>query len=487
MVACIAFTLLTTLYPVARAFFRGEVDYNEGWNVYNTQLLVHHLPLYPVAYGWQTVNYPMLSFALLAFLHRFTHEYLFTARMVSLLALIACCALVGTVVRQLGASLRAGVLAGFFTLALFCTNANAYVGMDDPQMLAQVFFLLGFALYLANRTRLPVVALSAVVFVFAGSIKHNPIDFPLAVLLDLLIVSRLRALWFAACGVVFAALSITLNLHFGGPYFLTQLLAPRVYEVERCFESLGEGLAGPLLPLLLVAGATAWRLRRDPKRRIATLLLLTSLLVGTAFAGGKGVWINSFFTAMIAISILIGIFLDEWSRGRLGWTAQPFASAVPLLLFLWLIVPALINGIANPIHMLHETAGRQRRFDAEVAFLRRQPPPQVCENLLLCYYAQQPYLYDPFNATRLIDLHKLDPAPMLDALETGSYGAIELEHHDPGDQVVFERFPPEILAAIQRNYHPVLTDRDVILYLPNPRTRAATLSHGPGEAHPTHY
>jgi len=56
------FSVFTLVYPVARAFYHLQIDYNEGWNVYHAQTAMHHLPLYYPKYGWTTVNYPMLFF-----------------------------------------------------------------------------------------------------------------------------------------------------------------------------------------------------------------------------------------------------------------------------------------------------------------------------------------------------------------------------------------------------------------------------------------
>ena len=150
VVSCSVFAAIWAIYPFARSAFRLQIGYNEGWNVYSTQRLVNHLQLYPEAYGWQTVNYPMLSFALMAFLHRFTHEYLFTARFVSLLSLLACCGLCGTVVRQLSGSKRATLISAFSCLGVFCTDAYLYVGMDDPA--ARACVLPGWLRSLSERS-----------------------------------------------------------------------------------------------------------------------------------------------------------------------------------------------------------------------------------------------------------------------------------------------------------------------------------------------
>ena len=409
--ACILFTLIAAIYPFARAAFRVEVDYNEGWNIYNAARVAHHQFIYPVAYGWQTVNYPMLSFAVMAALHHFTNDYLFTARVVSLLSLLGCCVLVGLIVYCLAGThkpaMTAAFLAGLLCLAVFCTNADPYVGMDDPQLFADFFFLLAFFLYLRDRTNLAAITVSAALFVVAGNIKHNPIDFPLTVLIDLALLNGVRgiprALWFAFVGITLAALSIYLNIHFGGPSFVTVMLAPRSWTLHKVFGSIEDCLGRLLIPMLFATIAAATMLR-DPKRRIAGTLFFAGLLVGAFFGGGLGVFINTFFTCIFAMAIVLGLVAADLLQGRYSWADHRIFKLslrtyfVPTL-FAWMIIPAIVAGIWNPIAMVRQTANSQREFDTEVAFLKQRSAPVLCESLLQCYAAGQPYVYDPFNST----------------------------------------------------------------------------------------
>lgn len=464
---CALFAALWTIYPFARSTFRLQVGYNEGWNIYTTQRLVHHLQLYPEAYGWQSVNYPILSFALLALLHRLTHEYLFTARVVSLLSLLASCTLCGILVRQLSGSRLAAILSAFLCLGIFSTDADQYVGMDDPQLLAQTFFLLALSVYLRDRRSLSNLALTAALVVFAASIKHNMLEFPLAILCDLSLLSWRRALWFTACASAFASFSLALNLHFGGPYFLAQLLAPRVYDLPHGLQAVALGVLLPLIAPLALAIVVAAKLRIDPRRRIAALLLAFSLLIGTLFAGGRGVSTNTYFGTMIAISLLLGLFLSDLEGTAWTWMNYRILKYTPQILFAWLLVPAGCNGLLNLAHLLGQLGERQRRFTQETAFLKQQPSPQLCEDLLLCFYAGQPYLYDPFNATRLIQTRKLDPQPFLQKLNQGSFGIIQLDQHEPDDTSQADRFPASFRTAIAHHYHPVLTTPEAVFYEPN--------------------
>ena len=363
-------------------------------------------------------------------------------------------------------------------MALFSVAADypAYVGMDDPQMLALVFFLAGFWVGLGTDRIRVRLALAALLFVLAGSIKHNPIEFPLAVLLDLLFLSPRRALWFAACSAAFLAAAIGLQVHYGGPYFLDAMLAPRAYSFERAIEQSAEQLSPLLLPLV-ISLYMAYRLRHHQTRRIAGILLVLSLLTGVFFSGGSGVSINALFGSYLAMSILIGLFF--W---RVQQEARPYAVLAPLLLSAWLLIPWLVvppldNRASaqvnwNPALALQGISEKQARFDEEVAFLRGQPGPALCESLLRCYYAGKPYRYDPFNATRLIRLHKLDASELVAALRQQQYGAVQLDKPGYGDT-----FDPAMIAAIQDYYQPVLENQDVVIYLSQFRAGRATCGH----------
>jgi hypothetical protein len=459
--------LIVALVPVARVFFRIEIDYNEGWNVYNADAVANHQLLYPLQYGFTDVNYPMLSFYLLAQLHRITHDYLYTARIVSLLSLMGSCLLIAAIIRTLKASRLAACLASLFCFAVFCADADFYIGIDDPQMLAQLFFLAGLFVYIRNRRSLTTLIAAAALFVLGGFTKHNLVDIPLAVLIDLAIISRPRALWFSLWGLVLTVLGVLLNIHAGGPYFLTELLAPRAYSLLHVLKQFIIVL-GPLLFPLVVAIYTALRLRHDANRRIASILLATALLVDVCFSGGNGVSINALFTSFLAISILVGLFIDGIDKTHtiVGLTPRPYLTYIPVLLFLWLGIPFAVTANWPTRQRLRETVIAQSDFSRNVAWLKSHPGPALCESLLLCAYAQKPYVYDPFNATRLIRLHKLDPAPLIEQIQQHRFAAIQLSDDTEDESTRSDRFTSELLAAIYANYTPVIHDKYAILYEP---------------------
>jgi hypothetical protein len=487
LVCCLIFTLFTAIVPFARAGFRTEVSYNEGWNIYNAALVAAHRPLYPQQYGWTTNNYPMLSFVIAADLHSVTHDYLFTERVLSLLSLLGCSVLTALIVRRLGAEWHASLLAGMFCLALFCTAVAfpSYVGADDPQMLAQVFLMAGLLVYICAGSSLAGLTGVALLLVMGGCIKHNLCEFSLAILIDLVLASRRRALWFVFSMMGFAGAALLLHLRYGGHYFLNELFAPRSYSVDKALDSVGEAL-GPLLLPLVLSVATAWRYRGDSRRRVVALLLPLALMLGGYFYGGEGVAINALFGAFLAMSILMGLLLDGVGRRFTDLSANESAARprvyAPVALFAWLLIPWMLvpylsdprpeTNFWDPPKALHQFAADQARFDSDAALLRKLPGPALCESLLLCYEAGKPYVYDPFNATRLIDLGKLDPAVLIDALSRRQYGAIQLDTSLDREAHV-GRFAPSVLAAIGRNYRIVSQDSDGAIYVPLGRAAAA--------------
>ncbi|MFZ0479495.1 MAG: hypothetical protein WAL71_10125 [Terriglobales bacterium] len=464
---CIVFALYTAAVPFGRAFLHLQVTYNEGWNVYNAAAVAHHGTLYPASYGWTSVNYPALSFYIIAGLGRFTHDFLFTARALSLLSTVLCSLLVGLIVWHLMPKLWPAALASAYCFAFFCATAERYVGLDDPQMFAQAFLMAGLLIYVRYRGRLGALIVAALLLTIGANIKHILIEFPLAIFLDLLFISRRKALQFFFIGGALAALSIALNIHFGGPGFLSAMVAPRGYLFAHLLDTLSDVYQPVVVPGVLALGL-AIVYRNHPKRRIVSLLFACSVLTAAAFGGGNGVTMNVLFGGMLSQAMLLGLFLDDLQSAV---KCPPWLStAAPMFLFVWLAIPLAFSGNWRPFHALAEARAAQQRFVQETEFLAAQPGPALCESLLRCYYAQKPYVYDPFNATRLIHLGKLDPQVIAAEIERQEFGAVQLDKPIANEYLFLpgrERFVPSILRAIEQNYVPVLENEDGVIYTPN--------------------
>jgi len=462
------FSLMTFICPIARSFYRVEIIYNEGWTLCNTLKVVHHVPLYAAKYSWTAVDYPALSFYVYAYLSRFIHNYLLMGRMLSIISLAISCVLIGLIVRKLTGNLAPAFFAGFFCLGLFCTHATKYVGMYDPQMLAQVFFLSGLLLYISTAPTLGAILAIALLFIVGGNIKHSLIQFPIAVFLDLCFLSARKAVQFAVVSTILLAASIVLSIKLCGPFFIANLTYPRPY-------SLLHGLLdflynyGPILLPFVVAFIWVIRNRGDDRTRLIRIFFLVSLIVGIGFGGGTGISINVNFANFFAISIVLGLILYD-----VGRTPSPFPNhrnlwkrGCPIVLSASFVLALFLSHYFNVWNRLQMMPVEQRQFDTETSFIGAQRGPALCESILRCYFAGKEYMYDPFNSTRLVLFHKLDASELVQSIAAHEYGAIQLHAPVGSLERPNELFPDAVLDAVSHYYVLGFDDPECAIYVPN--------------------
>jgi hypothetical protein len=299
----------------------------------------------------------------------------------------------------------------------------------------------------------------AFLFVLGGNIKHNLLAAPLVVFIDLLIRSRARAARFAVFGVLLLVASLFVNQWAGGPYFMAQLLTPRVYSTSKLMSCV-QILFPVLVPLILGA---VWSVRnlRDGKFRVIALYFFISLPLGIALYGGGGTTVNMFFDCFLAVAMILGVLLDRIWQSETVWLRRGGAWrwAVPLVLF------QLPCTEIPPVH-LHGLKGEKKDFTAEVNFIAAQPGPALCESLLRCYYAGKPYVIDPFNSTSLVRLGKLDGNEWVQRIANKEFGAIQTYQSVALMDRPNARFPDAVLDAIDQDYKIAVQDSKTVIYIP---------------------
>jgi hypothetical protein len=461
-------SLMTLIYPLVRSFCRLEINYNEGWNVYNTQAAMGHVGLYATAHSWTVVNYPPLSFYIVGSLAREDSDYLLTGRLLSIAALLVSCAIVGLIVRALAQQSVAAAFASVFCLGLICTREPGYVGMDDPQMLAHPFFLFGLLLYVRRVPDKPRTALITLLFVIGGSIKHNLLPLPLAMLVDLGLTSRRQTVGFIVFGTMWTLAALAAATFAGGPFFLSALLLPRQYSLSKAIVEMSTAY----LPLgILLAVSVVWSITRFSDRctRIVSLYLALSVMVGIVFSGGDGVYTNAYRDSLFAMAIIVGLSLDAlWADSVLpfggrrwwGWVA-------PAIAYLSVAFMFGASGRLNLPKHIRLLGDAERQFASEITFLRDHAGNAICESLLRCYYAGKPYTYDPFNGKRLMQFGRMDAREIIERIANQQYAVIQtseltwasIENGSKMPDTLF--FTGDVVAAIQQHY--VLAREDIVV------------------------
>ncbi|HVY52538.1 MAG TPA: hypothetical protein VHA07_13380, partial [Devosia sp.] len=116
----LAILLAATLrLPLEAMFVRYPLNYNEGWNAIHTLRLRSGGPLYPAVSEGTFINYPPLSFYVVAALHPLFGDDIFAGRAVALAAELAVSLNVALAARALRTGWTVAMLTALTFLA-FC-------------------------------------------------------------------------------------------------------------------------------------------------------------------------------------------------------------------------------------------------------------------------------------------------------------------------------------------------------------------------------
>jgi hypothetical protein len=257
----------------------------------------------------------------------------------------------------------------------------------------------------------------------------------------------------------------------GGPFFISHLLSSRAYSLV-ILRAMFLSFYTPLeVPLTISLIWSIWQLQ-DRQARVISFYFFSSLLIGMALGGGSGIGPNTYFDNFFAMSIIMGACLDSLWKAPIPSLGKGgrWRFLVPVLLYS--SVPFIFGLLGLQAQRnLSALPDMERQFEAEVSFLTAQPGPVICESLIRCYDAGKPYILDPFNSARLIRLGKLNSDELVKQIAEKKYGAIQTEY--PVSRRPNERFPDDVLDAIDRYYVAAVRNTDCLIYVPRARPQGA--------------
>lgn len=385
----------------------APLDPNEGWNAAHALSLLAGHGLYPPAQSLMVNNYPPLSFHLVAALTKLTGDAVVAGRILSLLSFLSTCAGLVLVVQQMALSPHARWVAGLFFAATLLV-ASDYVGMADPQLLGHAVQLLALLLLLRERT-----LAAAAVFALSLFFKHNLLALPLASAVWLWPHNRGAAMRFAACGLGVTVLGLVLFRLLYGVSLLSVIASPRLLSLANTASAISHlwWAVPPLAALLL---------QRYPKRKFCLIYAFAALAVGLVFSAGDGVDVNAFFDLSIACALAMGVVAETNS-------ARAAFCALPLPLFL-------------AVHLHDNNFFFTRDFRAQsardIAFLKAQPGPVLCDQLSLCLWAGKGAQVDVFNAGEQIKTGARDPSVLARMIASQRFSVLQLQDRDAMGEAV---------------------------------------------------
>jgi hypothetical protein len=336
--------------------------------------------------------------------------------------------------------------------------------VDDPQTWAEAIMLAGFVVYLAGPAGHARLLATAVLVVLAGFTKHNLVAIPIAITLDLAFRSSGRLpFWLAACvGLAVSFWGLTV-LGAGGS-FLGHVLQPRAFAWGSVELHLSRFLAIFAAPIMLTLWFSARLFTRD--RLVLALYGIAALVGGALLSGFEGASYNMLQDAAVFLAIAAGLLVHELCRSSpAGTGACTVLALVPLVISLPITarVPHALGEAYHLDRMLQADRDAQQSFLADAAYVSGRHGAAICESLLLCYRAGQPFGLDPFNARQNILAGRLDQRPLIARVAAHELAVVELRAdicdgpavagcsilHDPPKIL---RFTDEFLYAVDRDY-----------------------------------
>jgi hypothetical protein len=458
--------VFAVLLPVSNLLslgFTSEINYNEGWNVYNTDRLIHEKVIYDDNY-WRVNNYPIGSFLIIAGVNFLVDDLLLSGRLVSLVSFAAIGVFAAIAVPRLGGA-RTDAMFGAGCAMGFCyLIAPAWIGADDPQTLGEAVMLGALVSYIIRPPDRLNLLRTALLVVLGGFIKHNLVAIPAAIALDLAFRSPRRLLfWLASCAGFTAGFLGLTQLVAGGD-FIGHLLSPRIFSWYGVRYHLMKYVRLFKFPLIAFVFSTFLVLPAYP--RIILSWGIISIITASILSGFEGASYNMFQDAAVFLGVAAGILMSELRKIEVSsrWI-QALATALPLLVAQPILAraPSAAAQAYNARALLDSGRKKQEVFLADAKFLADRHGPAICESLLLCYVARKPFILDPFNSRQYMLSGRLDDGELIGRIAAREFSVIQLRADICDDLTTqtchilhyrqkVDRFTDPVLYAIDRYY-----------------------------------
>ena len=416
------------LWPVCRAFLNVEIEPNEGWNAYFADAAMGRMPLYPSADKLITNNYPPVSYYIAGGLGRLLGDSILAGRLLSLAAVLVIGGAVAAATRTLGGDRASAAVGAAFFVATMSHFCERYVGMDDPQLLAQAFMAVGFAGFLRAEARGRSCLAPILLMGFAGFLKHNIIAMPLTAFLWLGVHRPWEAVKCAVVAGVACALGFAACYGLYGRDFFANMMFSRQYSWKLSLQA-----ARDLKPLVVALAAfAALAVSRWRDRGVRLVLLFIAAALGSDFLqrSGAGVDINASFDLVIAASLGVGLAFFHAGRasGLRGLSPRMLQGGLLAAIGVRFLV-SQFDDPNRPFRLVfdpsfkREVSAREAAMAAMIARVRMTPGPVMCTNYV-CYRAGKPFAIDRFNATQRMLTGALPQDALKSLISSGQLTAV---------------------------------------------------------------
>lgn len=421
--------------PAATLLRRVPRNYNEGWNAFWADAAFHGRPLYDSANELVSNNYPPVSFHVVGWAGHWLGDNVIAGRFIALLALLVVIVCVAQWLRAVRADAAASFIGASFCLFAFTTFGDDYVAMNDPQMLAHAFMMVGLVVLWHWGVSRTAVAICVMLMLLGGFTKHLLIPLPAALTVWLVLYRRRQLATWVVCSTVGLIFAFALVSAVDGA-FLQHLSSPREYSLAKALDATLALARNSAVFLALAAYLVVTLLRLDRGReRIALsenakfvlLYLAFSLAVGAAASGGAGVVRNAFFDVVIAASLGTGLAVAFLLDGSLGYHGKRLAARVVMLFGIAASLQAATN-VPDTVRSIAQLDEAERETLATVRLIADLSEGRAaCETLQLCYWAQSAFMMDFFNYGQKLKTGALPLSSCTEVFRSGEFPVLQIE------------------------------------------------------------
>jgi hypothetical protein len=471
----LAFSLLAFLavwevwLPVSRINAHFEMNYNEGWNAYLQQTVADGGRIYGSAAVYTWANYPPLSFQLVGWLGKLTHDVTRTGRWVELLSFFALIVLTGLTIERLTGSRRSALFSALTAAIFIGTLKSDRIAMNDPHLLGMALVAFGFYAYAREPESRLWLRISAVAFVIGLFTKQTLVAFPCAVAIQLFLTSRKHLRTWLASGAVATAVLLAWTFAMDGSHFLEHLAFPRVFSYDFFLSNTGKYL---VFFQAAVAAALVWCFGETRADRTVVLVWAFALAhgLGMFFASGAGADLNHMFDPALSVAMIGGASLPYavWLSERVRFRRT--------LLAVLLCVPFFLGSLTWLGPRLQEDQAMSRSvplleqdFANAVEYVKSRPGPALCESLLLCFEAGKPDEFDAFAVDQLVKTGRVRETEILRLLNERHFAVIQLGNTEPiAPDAERMRFSQAFMATLLKDYQPAMRTSAYTFFTPKP-------------------
>jgi hypothetical protein len=456
LAGCLLFSTISAVFLLLAS---RQLDYEEG-NILNAGLrITQGLTPYPDPHGWPIVlnSYGPVPYVVTAGLIKLFGLRFTAPRVITVLAGLSISVMLALLIHHWGRSWSIGI--GFGSMFLCTPVARYWLPLLRVDMLGLALALAGLCVVTLAPKRWVVAVL---LFVAALFVKWSLLAAPAACALHFIAKREWKRLWqMAVTGLIvtlvaFLAMQSWSSGHFAFHMFGTH---PDPFSLLDYVEVVGWLLRtrAILAVLALIAlGSDVWR----DEFSLSSLYLLMSVF-GAVTVGKSGSNTNHLLELIAALCLSGGLgwgIIAGWLRAKGKATVSALALAA--------VTAGLLASFS-----LRLPAKPSDGCEQAYAFLRAQGSRVLAENVGALLLSGKPVLLsNPFVFTQLVAHRGWSDAPLQDRLRDRQFDAVLLS--TPLKLYLLnDRWPPGVLAQIEKNYHPVARfacDEAGVAFLPDP-------------------